>query len=160
MDGGVSLLMLGDGSSRFEPVWPDRSGLVVAGDAKGLTTADLNQDGWVDFVATTNDGELAAFQNRGSSESRVLNVRLRGQPGNWAAVGAKVTVHVDDGSRQTAEVYAGGGYLSQSSPVLTFGLGTAGRAHKIEVIWPDGKMSSMMPEAGESLVVIEQPAAG
>ena len=68
-----------------------------------------------------------------------------------------MTVWLSDDTSQTAEVHAGGGYLSQSSPVLTFGLGTAGRAHKIEVVWPDGKMSSMMPEAGESLVVIVQP---
>jgi hypothetical protein len=157
MDGGVSLLLLGDGSGSFDPVWPDRSGLVVAGDAKGLTTADLNQDGWVDFVATTNDGELVAFQNRGSTENQVLNVRLQGRPGNPTGIGSRVTVRLDNGRAQTAEVYAGGGYLSQSSAVLTFGLGTAGQASEIEVAWPDGEVSSMMPGAGESMVVIVQP---
>ena len=155
MDGGVSLLMLGDGSSHFEPVWPDRSGLVVPGDAKGLTTADLNQDGWVDFVATTNDGELVGFQNRGSDKNQVLNVRLQGPPGNPTGIGSRVTVRLEDGRAQTAEAYAGSGYLSQSSAVLTFGLGSSGQASEIEVVWPDGTRTVMVPDSKEPFVVIE-----
>ena len=45
MDGGVGLLLLGRGDGTFDPVWPNRSGLVVTGDAKSVTTADVNGDG-------------------------------------------------------------------------------------------------------------------
>ena len=44
MSGGVSLLLLGDGTGDFEPVWPNRSGIVVGGDAKSLSVVDLNGD--------------------------------------------------------------------------------------------------------------------
>ena len=36
MDGGLSLLLKGQGDGTFRCVWPDRSGLVVPGDAKSL----------------------------------------------------------------------------------------------------------------------------
>ncbi len=64
MDGGVSLLLRGNGSGRLSPVWPNKSGLVVAGDAKGLALTDLNGDGKQDIVVTLNNGELRAFERR------------------------------------------------------------------------------------------------
>src|SRR6185369_8744905 len=36
MDGGLSLLLRGNGDGSFTPVWPNESSLVVPGDAKGL----------------------------------------------------------------------------------------------------------------------------
>ena len=64
MDGGVSLLLEGDGRGQFVPVWPDESGLVIPGDAKGLAVTDLNGDGKPDVVVAINDGELRAFEAR------------------------------------------------------------------------------------------------
>jgi hypothetical protein len=142
MDGGLSLLLLGNGTGDFHPVWPDRSGLVVPGDAKGLATMDLNGDGWVDFAITQNDGPLVAFQNRGSNINRSFHVKLTGKPGNLASAGARVSVILSDGTRQTAEVYAGSGYLSQSTNTLFFGLGKTGSPIRVEVIWPDGREMS------------------
>ncbi|MEO8429082.1 MAG: VCBS repeat-containing protein, partial [Verrucomicrobiota bacterium] len=40
MDGGLSLLLRGNGDGSFTPVWPKESGLVVPGDAKGLVVID------------------------------------------------------------------------------------------------------------------------
>ncbi len=157
MDGGLSLLLLGDGTGAFTPVWPNESGLVVPGDAKGLTTADLNADGWVDFVIGINDGELVTYENRGSADHRVLNIRLAGQPGNPTAVGSRVTVELSDGRRQTAEVHAGSGYLSQSTATLTFGLGSAATAQSVTVRWPDGTTSTT-PAPSEPHLIISQPA--
>ena len=91
-----------------------------------------------------NDGEVLAFENRGSSTNRVLTVKLAGKPGNPTAVGSRVTLRLANGSRQTREIYAGGGYLSQSSSTLVFGLGSAGAVGtvgELEVRWPDGKVS-------------------
>ena len=158
MDGGLSLLLLGRGDGTFEPVMPDRSGLIVPGDAKGLASTDLNSDGWVDFVVTINDGQIHAFENRGSKQMRVLNVRLQGHPGNPTAVGARVTLTSDDGTRQTAEVQSGGGYLSQSSSALVFGLGQTAKARQIEVRWPDGQVSRHRSEGARGEIVIRQPA--
>ena len=102
---------------------------------------DLNDDGWADFVVGVNNGEVLAFENRASSTNRVLTVRLAGQPGNPTAVGARVTLRLANGSSQTREIYAGGGYLSQSSSALAFGLRPEESARELEVRWPDGKVS-------------------
>jgi hypothetical protein len=160
MDGGLSLLLSGNRdpfTTGFTPIWPDRSGLVVTGDAKGLATTDLNEDGWPDFVVAVNNGELLAFVNRGSAKHRTIVVQLVGKVGNPTAIGARVTVFATNGSRQTAEVQAGCGYLSQSSGRLVFGLGSSNRVQWIEVAWPDGESSSTPPTDDQRDVVIRQP---
>ena len=141
MDGGLSLLLRGNGDGTFTPVWPNESGLLVPGDARSLAVTDLNQDGWPDFVVGINNGEPVTFENRGSQQNRVLNLQLQGSKGNRAAIGARATLTLEDGSSQTAEVSAGGGYLSQSTTRITFGLGQKGRAGEIEVRWPDGRVT-------------------
>lgn len=140
MDGGLSLLLRGNGRGRFGPVWPHESGLSVPGDGKALAVTDLNNDGWPDFVAALNNGELMSFENRVSTRNRVINIRLQGRRGNPDGIGARVTVTLDNGSTQTAEVTAGGGYLSQSTSTLTFGLAEKNKPISLTVRWPDGQI--------------------
>ena len=156
MDGGLSLLLRGRGNGQFEPVWPAQSGLVVPGDAKSLVTLDLNMDGHLDFLVGINNGVPMAFVNRASDQNQILIVRLKGQPGNTTAVGARVRIDLVGGQSQTAEIHAGGGYLSQSSPDLAFGLGT-NRVKRIGVTWPDGKKTIEVPPIDSLRVTIEQP---
>ena len=63
MDGGVSLLLTGDGANTFTPVWPDESGLVVSGDATSVIAADFDQDGTSDIAVGLNDDQPALFLN-------------------------------------------------------------------------------------------------
>ena len=157
MDGGLSLLLRGMGDGRFDPVWPNKSGLVVSGDAKALTAADFDRDGWVDFALTVNDGSMVGFLNSGSDVNRSFSVKLIGKPGNVAAAGARVTVLRSDGINQTAEIYAGSGYLSQSSNTLFFGLGKSASVSEVKVRWPDGKETRHTVEGDVRRVEFEQP---
>jgi hypothetical protein len=143
MDGGLSLLLLGNGDGTFEPVMPGRSGLSVHGDAKSAAVTDLDGDAWPDVVVGVNDDYVVAFRNSRSSENKMVTVRLAGPRGNSTAVGAKVKVKLVDGSSQVAEVHAGSGYLTQSTPLLNFGLGPDGVIDQIEVTWPDGHTTSV-----------------
>jgi len=127
--------MRGDGRGALEPVGPAASGLIVPGDATGLAVCDINDDGRPDLAVAQNNDRLLIFQNQGPGD--FLAVRLAGPPGNPTGVGARVTVIATDGSTQTAEVYAGSGYLSQSAPVLYFGRG-GGPLREVRVRWPDG----------------------
>jgi len=157
MDGGLSLLLKGNGDGTFVPVSPRASGLQVPGDAKGLVVTDLNGDGWPDFVVGVNNEGPLAFENHGSLPNRLVNLRLTGKPGNPTAIGARVTVTRTDGSTQTAEVYAGGGYLSQSSAVLTFGLGATSQVRQVRIRWPDGLDTSEMPLPDQRILVLREP---
>ena len=63
MDGGLSLLLVGDGQGGFEPLWPNRSGIVVPGDARKVQVVDLNGDAKPDLVFAVQNGTWRAFRN-------------------------------------------------------------------------------------------------
>ena len=112
MDGGLSVLLLGDGGGKLNAVWPDKSGLIIAGDAKALTTADLDRDGRAEFIVSRNDDTVLAFQhaiNDSGKEGQSLAIRLKGHAGNPTGIGARITVTRSDGSLQSAEIHAGAG---------------------------------------------------
>jgi hypothetical protein len=141
-DGGLSQLLKGDGHGHFTSVPPLESGLVVPGDAKALVTLDLNGDGWPDFVVSRNNATTLAFLNRGVPGRHSFRVVLHGPAGNPSAIGARVTVTLEDGSAQTAEVSAGSGLYSQSSPGLCFGYPDANPPRRVSVRWPDSSTSA------------------
>jgi hypothetical protein len=151
-DGGIGLFLRGLGGGEFAAVDPGESGVVVTGDATALTTADADGDGSLDFLASRNGAEPLLFLGRGSG----LAVRLHGPPGNPAGVGARVTVRA--GSRvQSAEVYAGEGYLGQSAPLLVFGGGGA-QSFEADVVWPDGARTSHRAlESRSGVAVLRHP---
>ena len=45
--------------------------------------------------------------------------------------------------RQTAEMGAGGSYLSQSPPDLHFGLGPIDTIEELAIRWPDGTLETL-----------------
>ena len=137
--GGLGVVLRGDGAGGLSEVWPRESGLEVSGDAKALTLADFNTDGWPDLLVGRNNDEPVAFvRTRQPSAGRMLKVRLTAAAGALVA-GARVTVQRADGTRAVGEVAAGSGYLSQSGPELYFGLGSAGSVREVAVRWPDGR---------------------
>lgn len=149
-DGGLSLLMDGLGNGDITPVWPAESGLLVPGDARGLTVCDVDGDAAPDVCVTRNGERLLVFLNRAGANG-FLEIRLRGGPGNPTGVGARVTA-VGEDFEQTAEVYAGSGYLSQSCPALFFGRGS--QVRELRVRWPDGSETIRPVEAGATRITI------
>ncbi len=140
MDGGLSVLLVGNGKGGFLPVPARGSGLVVAQDAKSLAMTDLAGDGRPDLVIGVNDGPVLVFDNLGSALP--ISVRLAGPRGNPSGIGARVTLEFGNGAQRVGEITAGGGYLSQSPPRLYFSPPQGRRAEKISVRWPDGKTTS------------------
>jgi hypothetical protein len=147
MDGGLSLMLHGRGDGRFDPHWPVQSGLVVAADAKSLILADTDHDGLQEIIVGVNDAAPLCFVRAAPRDRALITIRLTGSVGNPHAVGARVTVHLGSGASQMAEVQAGGGYLSQSPPVLVFGAPHATAVEFISVRWPDGT-TSIVPGRG------------
>jgi hypothetical protein len=140
MDGGVSMLLKGTGDGKFQPVWPNQSGIAIPDDAKSLTVVDLNQDHRPDLLFGINNGTHEYLENS-SSEPTPRSLRLVGPTGNRKAIGSRIRLVYEDGSSPLLEVYAGSGYLSQSSTELFLSL--SDQLKEIEVSWPDGSNQSV-----------------
>jgi hypothetical protein len=156
MDGGMSLLLRGRGKGQFIAIPPVESGVMISGDAKSVVAMDVNGDGWEEIFVGINNGELKSFEHSGKSPNQPLQVRLRGKPGNSHAIGARITVVLDDSSLQSAEVHAGSGYLSQASPAVTFGVPKGRSIKEVSVRWPDGSASSTPVPTGRPLITLQQ----
>lgn len=155
--GGVSQLLIGDGKGGLVPQSPARSGLVVPGDAKALTTIDFQGDGWPDFVLSQNGAPLLAFENRGAMDGHSFSVALRGDADNPRAIGAKITVERRDGTRSVAEIASASGYLSQSPPLAFFGYTDENAPTLLRVRWPDGTVSEHPFEQGTPRILLAKP---
>jgi hypothetical protein len=134
MDGGVSQFLRGRGDGSFEAIEPRDSGLLVSGDAKGLAVTDIDADGNPDFLVALNSGPVRSFVRKGGEPLR--GVVLKGPAGNPNAIGSRVAAEFTDGSTWTGEVYAGSGYLSQSTPKLTI---PDRPVRSVEVRWPSSE---------------------
>jgi hypothetical protein len=64
MDGGMSLLLLGAGNGKFSAVWPNRSGIAVAGEARDVRAVELNGDGRPDLVFAVQGNRWRALRNQ------------------------------------------------------------------------------------------------
>ena len=58
------------------------------------------------------------------------------------AIGASVPLSLADGATETAEIQAGGGYYSESSPAAVFGYPDGNPPRKLSIRWPNGTTST------------------
>jgi hypothetical protein len=83
-------------------------------------------------------------------------VRTIGTASNLDGIGAKVTVTLPSGQKLWSVVKTGSSYASQSELPLTFGLGTQGKAQKVEVQWPSGKTDTVRDAAANQTITIRE----
>ena len=164
MDGGLSLMLRGTDASasdqpRFEVVWPCDSGLSIPHDAKSVTICDFNDNGLPDLLVGVNNGEYRGLEHSVTrAHGRIIRVRLNGKKGNLRAVGARVTIVLSKGATQTSEVYSGGGYLSQSTRDLFFGIPSGEEIDHVRIRWPNGEVGNHFLDGRiSSKVIIHQP---
>lgn len=140
MNGGLGVALRGRGDGTFEALSPRESGIVVPGDARSLTLAEVDADARPDLVFARNSDTMLRF-TRGAG-APLLRVRLRGPRGNSTAIGARVALVFSDGSREVAELAAGSGYLSQSAACVWLGLPAGKSPSTLELRWPTGNTTT------------------
>ncbi|MDB4357872.1 CRTAC1 family protein, partial [bacterium] len=146
MDGGTGALLRGIGDGSFEAIRADRSGIIAAGDAKGVALLDVNNDRWPDLLVANNNAAMQVFESVPPAGARSLKVELKAP--SVLAIGALVTLELKSGKTLIHEVAAGGSYLSQSSNVPHFAIPVGETASSIVVRWSDGEMSSQEATPG------------
>jgi hypothetical protein len=109
---------------------------------RGAAFGDLNDDGSVDVVVLDMDGPPQLLINDANNHNHRVLLKLVGTKSNKMAVGAKVVVTAGK-LVQTAEVRAGGSYLSSNDPRLHFGLATESKMNEVSIRWPSGEKESI-----------------
>lgn len=137
-NGGIGLLLLGDGAGGFRVASAQESGVFIPGEGRGVALGDWDQDGRPGLLITRTNEAVMALAPRSAPDGRSFSVRLAGAPGNPTAIGARITARFVDGKSQTVELAAGSGYLAQSEPLAFFSYAAGNAPVSLEVVWPDG----------------------
>jgi hypothetical protein len=144
---------LGDG--KFKEVTASAGGSFAAARvARGAAYGDINNDGALDLVVTTNGGPAALFRNTGT-KNHSLRIKLVGTKSNRDGIGAVVRVTAGNDT-QSQMLRSGSSYLSSSELILTFGLAGHAQADSVEVRWPSGQTDHLKNVAADQIVTVRE----
>jgi enediyne biosynthesis protein E4 len=147
------LLFRNLGKGKFEPVKAGQLDQPLV--ARGAAYGDVDRDGDLDVVVTTNHGPAHLFRNDGGNRNRWLRIRTVGAKSNRDGIGAVVRVASASG-RQWELVRSGSSYCSQSDLALTFGLGKDPGATSIEIDWPSGAKQKLGGVPANQILTIQE----
>jgi hypothetical protein len=122
--------------------------------ARGAAYADVDNDGSLDLLMTTNGGRPHLFHNEGGT-NHSLRMKLVGTKSNRDGIGSVVRV-TSGKDQQWQMLRSGSSYLSQSELALTFGLGKEPKADSLEVQWPGGQVDKLSNISAGQTVTIQE----
>lgn len=125
---------------------------------RGAAHADYDEDGDLDLVIVNHSGPAALLRNDGGNKRPWLQIRVRSQrdpQGRGALIRLKTAAGL-----QVRQVGAQASYLSQSSMIEHFGLGTEETVESVEVAFPGGKTVKLENIPANRRLTIDECAAG
>jgi hypothetical protein len=124
---------------------------------RGMAIGDIDNDGRIDAVVTTNGGQVHMLHNETPTRNHWLTLKLVGHKSNRDGIGAVVEVTASDGP-QWVTVTTSSGYLSASDPRPHFGLGADTSAKSVVIRWPSGIVQTLHNVAADRIVEVNEPA--
>ncbi len=122
---------------------------------RGAAYGDIDNDGDLDILVTTNGGPAFLWRNDGGNANRHLRIKTSGSKSNRDGIGAQVRLKLPSGTLWQ-QVKSGSSYCSQSELPLTFGLGKLDTVASLEVVWPSGAVDRLSNlSANQSLLIRE-----
>ena len=143
------------GGGKFQEVTEQMgTGFAAPKVARAAAYADIDNDGALDLLVTTNGGRAYLFHNQAGT-NHSLRIKLVGTKSNHDGIGSVVRV-ASGGDKQWQMLKSGSSYLSQSELVLTFGLGGKIKADSAEIQWPSGQVDKLSDvPSGQTLTIQE-----
>jgi hypothetical protein len=126
---------------------------------RGMAIGDIDNDGRIDAVVTTNDGPIHVLHNETRTSNHWLILNLVGHKSNRDAIGALVKIQTLKGA-QFATVTTASSYLSSSDKRVHFGLGPESSVQSLEIRWPSGIMQQLKNVKGDQILRVDEPVAG
>jgi enediyne biosynthesis protein E4 len=123
--------------------------------ARGMATGDIDNDGKIDVIVTSNDGPAWVLHNDTATRNHWITLKLVGVKSNKDGIGAQIKLTTPAGN-QYATVTTAGSYQSSSDKRSHFGLGSASVVTQVEIRWPSGVVQVLKNiEADQTLAVTE-----
>ncbi len=123
---------------------------------RGLAIGDIDNDGRIDAVISTNGGSVHILHNETPTANHWITLHLTGHKSNRDGIGALVKVTTPSGS-QWVTISTAGSYLSAGDPRPHFGLGSSTLATSIEIRWPSGIVQTLDNVTGDRQVQVDEP---
>ena len=121
---------------------------------RGLAVGDIDNDGDLDLLLTTNGGTVELLRNDGGSARQALLVRTAGTKTNRDGIGTRLRLTAG-GRTQVREIRTGSSYLSQSDIRAHFGLGAATDVD-LEIRWPSGRTERLQKVAAGQIITVAE----
>jgi hypothetical protein len=142
-----------DGQGHFSPA--PQWGLNSKLGGRSMSMADLDGDGDLDIVVNNLQAPAQIFENQLCQGASLLVDLAWPASLNRYAVGARLALHTSSGIYRR-EVRVTSGYLSADPSQIHFGFPAGSRLQRLEIIWPDGQVSTVEPVGPGTRIRVER----